>query len=617
MRQLTIISTNDRHSNFLDIPYDPVNPAVPGSGTVGGLARVATVVKEIRSKQGDTLLLDAGDFIDGTIFIAGQNGAADFNMMKKMGYDAACVGNHELAMGPGGFALMIQQALKGSDGIIPPLLCANLQFSNTDADDALEVLYGREGEPGKYIFPYIVRTTESGIKVGIFGFLGANVFMPEASPVKVYVDYTEIQSLVNHLREKEGVHAVICLAHASLSVTDDGSVTGEAAALARNVYGIDLICAGHSHIKASAVVQCEVPGSNWKTEIIEAGDEAKAIGLVILPINGNSVDHEQVVRKVIDVDDSIQPSSSIIAEITSLISDVEDNYLKNFPPLKGGRLFDVLAEVNFTYGWLNAMNLVSDAMRHASGSDVALVTKGGDSANLYPNRKGKITVYEAFRALPHNMGRDGLHGSALYKFYLYAEEVKTILEFTTCNLGLTNRDFFIMPSGIRLVYDTTPRRARTGDGYIIKMYFVSPDEKTETLVFDRTNSDWNANGGWMSAPGTTGAAGDPRQLISVSTTILTLMGLKHVAAEYGYDLWPRDRGGMQVRWENISDLDQFLVTATEGGLTYEYKAWYSVARFIDSFGGILPSRYDDDINNVNSVGPAFRRVWDVAEYGMP
>lgn len=500
---LTVLSTNDRHSSFLSSPYDPGDPAISAGSTRGGLARISTLVADARTAEPDTLLLDAGDFIDGTIFITGENGAADFNIMKKIGYDAACIGNHELSMGPKGLAQMILNAQKESDGSMLPILSANLKFSSTStADDDLEAIYGNEGEAGKYIFPYIIRTTASGIKVGIFGLIGEEVYMPDAAPVTAYIDYTEIQALVNKLRDEEKVHAVICVSHASFSVSG-GVATGELADLAKNISGIDLVCAGHSHVEASASISCEVSGSDWETVIIEAGDNAGALGRVSLPVVESSVKHDGIISSIIPADDSVASDTSIIADVNSLITDIENNYLTAFSQLGSGGLFDVLAAVPFTMGRLNGMNLTADAMRWGAGSDVALLSWGADGANPQPNSDGNITVYDAFRGLPHAMGSDGLHGSANYTFYLYAEEVRQILELTTCNLGLGDVDLYILPSGIRLVYDTTDLRAGTGDGYILQMYYTSADEATETLVFDRTNSAWDVTGSWMSGPATT------------------------------------------------------------------------------------------------------------------
>jgi len=615
--KLTVLTTNDRHSSYLDNPYTPGTPTTLGASSTGGLARLATLFDTIRSAESDTLVFDAGDFVDGTIFIAGDGGSADLNMLSTMGYDAACLGNHEMSMGPQGLADMILNADKDADGKMVPLLCANIQFSGTDnADDDLEALYGSEEETGKFIYPYIVRTTASGIKVGILGLMGGDVFMPDAMPCTFTVDYDEIQDMVENLRETQKVNAVICLAHASFSV-NSGTPGGELTDLAKNVSGIDLICAGHSHSMDSAQVPCEITGSDWTTTIIEANDMTDFAGRTDLFLDRGTVDASETDVALIAIDNSIAGKPDILSVIAGYITDIENNYLTQFAQLKNGNLFDVLATAAFDYSELNGMNMVSDAMRSSSGSDVALVTPGADTAWAKPNESGEITVYEAFKAMPHNIGGDGLNGGSLYRFNLLAAELQGILEMGTCNMGQESRDLFVVPSGVRIIFNTADLAAGTGPGYILRMYLVSPDEETETLIFDRTNAAWDATGSWMSAPGTTGAPGDPYQMLSVSTSLLTLIGLKYLSDSDGpggsIDLWPRDNTGTQVTWSQVADLDQFIVS--DSGT--EVKAWYAVAAFIESFiGSVVPDRYDDDDTN-NPIGPEYRRVWDVAEYGMP
>lgn len=609
--QLTVLSTNDRHSTYLDDPYTPANPTVLGSNSTGGLARVATVFNETRTENPDTLILDAGDFMDGTAFINAENGSADLNALSYLGYDAACLGNHEMSMGPDWLALMIQNAKKDAEGKMVPLLSADIRFSATDpTDDALEALYGNEGEPGKYIFPYIVRTTASGVKVGIFGLLGRKVFMPEAMPLNTFTyEYSEIQDLINRLLNTEKVNVVICLAHASFGVTD-GVPKGELTDLAKNVSGIDLIVAGHSHVKATASVDCEVPGVQWSTAIIEARGTTKYVGRADLYLEENSMTVTKIETGHIAVDDSVTADADFTEKIADFVTDIEDNYLTQFPKLKGGGLFDVLAAAPFSYGQYNGRYMVTDAMRAASGADVATCTPS-ETARVVPNAARNITVYEAFSAMPRSMGRDGLHGGALYKFNLLAAELQGSLEMTTCYMGQSIRDYFIVPAGVKIVFDTS----KGVGSRLIKMYLVSPDELTETLIFDRSDPENFPYGGWKYAPGSTGLPGDPYQMLSVSTSLVMMMGMKNLSesdGSGGIELWPRNNVGAQVKWSLVSDLDQFVVKS--GGK--EVKAWYAVAQFIDSFdGGTVPDRYDDvytDGSSNNPIGPPLRRVWDMA-----
>ena len=84
------------------------------------------------------------------------------------------------------------------------------------------------------------------------------------------------------------------------------------------------------------------------------------------------------------------------------------------------------------------------------------------------------------------------------------------------------------------------------------------------------------------------------------------------------DVWPRDEYGTKVKWGAESELDPFVVSASNGdtGETYEVKSWYSVGQWLSNLpGGLVPERFND--SESNPVGPPWRRVWDIQKYGQP
>ena len=606
--KLTILSTNDSHSRLLGVPIENYDPTHTGDGTIGGAARVAAIIDQERAEKPDVLTFAAGDFIDGTIFITAEDGSADLNLLKSMGYDAACIGNHEMSMGPDGLADMILKAMKP----MIPLLCANFKFSNENtplghSDDLLESLHSETEQPDKYIFDYIVRVTPSGAKVGIFGLLGQKVLMPDSLPVKFSIKYPKIQSLVNKLRWVEKVDVVVCVMHASFSVDGSGVGSGEIADMAKKVRGIDVICAGHSHSLGAAKVAYTVPGSTWTTTIIEAGDDFENVAEVDLTRTKEMVHGSQTETREIPVDDTILGLPAIIDRVNGFIPDIEANYLSLYPVLGDGTVFRVLAHADFAFGRLNSMYMVTDAMRQAAGADLAVCTPGADTASVETHRDGEIAVYDAFQAIPHSMGRDGKHGGALYKFYLKGSDILKLFELGTCLLGQLTSDLFVVPSGMRIIFDTKQPIFKR----VLKMYSMSADETSETLLYDSTDPKYILRCGWIS---------DPQKLYSASSSLLVLIGLQYVSGLLPFvDVWPRDAAGKLVKWEAVADLDRFVVSGEfpGDGATYEVKAWYSVALWLkDLPGGIVPARFDDDPAN-NPIGPPWRRIWDVQKYGSP
>src|SRR6185312_7349897 len=94
--------------------------------TIGSYAALKThidALKKAAQDQGiDTLVLDAGDFTEGTQMFLADKGEASWRVMNELGYDAVTVGNHEYLMG--------QDDLDRIVGDVKPkfnLLCANFE----------------------------------------------------------------------------------------------------------------------------------------------------------------------------------------------------------------------------------------------------------------------------------------------------------------------------------------------------------------------------------------------------------------------------------------------------------------------------------------------------------
>jgi len=98
-KSLTILHTNDLHSHLLgfspNIDYSPLK--TDDDATVGGWSRIAAAIKSEKAKRTNpTLVLDAGDFLMGSLFhmVAREEGL-ELRVLKEMGYDVITLGNHE------------------------------------------------------------------------------------------------------------------------------------------------------------------------------------------------------------------------------------------------------------------------------------------------------------------------------------------------------------------------------------------------------------------------------------------------------------------------------------------------------------------------------------------
>ena len=140
-KRITIIHTNDLHSRLMgyapESEYSPLTTR--DDATVGGFARIATIIRtEKESNNGTTLVLDAGDFMMGTLFPSLEmKSGFQLRLMKEMGYDVLALGNHEFEFGPEWLASVVDISAK--NGRIPALLIGNANFDRKDnRDDLLE-----------------------------------------------------------------------------------------------------------------------------------------------------------------------------------------------------------------------------------------------------------------------------------------------------------------------------------------------------------------------------------------------------------------------------------------------------------------------------------------------
>ena len=273
-KKLLILHTNDLHSRITG--YAPESLYTPlttnDDNTSGGFARIATIIKnEKESFDGTTLVLDAGDFLMGTLFQAMETrNGFQLRLMKLMGYDVGCLGNHEFDYGPEKTAEIISRSAEG--GEIPVLLLSNAVFDPEDSsDDALEKLFNSGIIKRKYVME------RDGMKIGFFSLMGkvAADNAAFAKPVRFAGQKSFAKRMVRELK-KEKCDIIICLSHSGVSKDKKGNIAGEDVKLAKKVKGINVIISGHTHTKLNSPVI--VNG----TVIVQAGEYGEYVGKLSL-----------------------------------------------------------------------------------------------------------------------------------------------------------------------------------------------------------------------------------------------------------------------------------------------------------------------------------------------
>ncbi|MDL1899341.1 multifunctional 2',3'-cyclic-nucleotide 2'-phosphodiesterase/5'-nucleotidase/3'-nucleotidase [Anaerolineae bacterium CFX9] len=421
---LTLLHTNDQHAAH-----------APNANGDGGVARAASVVNQVRAAGGNVLLLDGGDRFTGTLFHQQYRGADQVQIMNLLGYDAMVLGNHEFDDGDDVLAAFI-------DGVNFPVLSANLSVA--------------EGSPldGK-VAPFTILEA-GGQRVGVIGLTTADTAFI-ASPgegTEFSTDYAGVVNAAAAELEAQGINKIILLTHIGY-LEDVG--------LAASLTGVDIIIGGHSHtLMSNAYTAAAV--SEYPTV---AADSTGAPLLIVQAGGGNSLylgrldvefDADGVLTRwggdTIFLSQYITPDPTLEALVNDLAAPIEELRRTVIGQTSVFLVGDRAAcrAMECTLG-----NLITDAMREATGAQIAITNGGGIRASI-PNTPTPedvalpspidVTLGDVLTVLPF--------GNLVSTFSLSGADVIAALEHGLSALGTdagTGR--FPQVSGLRFTFDIT------------------------------------------------------------------------------------------------------------------------------------------------------------------
>lgn len=216
---LTILHTNDTHSQV-----EPTNPNAEKNADMGGYARRMGLIEQERQADPNLLLLDAGDFSQGSPYFNYYRGRVEIEAMNRMKYDAGTFGNHEFDNGLDTLAMVVRLANF-------PFVCANYDVTGT-------VLEG-------LVQPYVI-LRKGGLKIGVIG-VGVNpkdlISADNFGGIRYLDPLPVINEKADLLRNKKHCDLVIVLSH--LGTDNTNGVSDQI--LARDMHNVDIIIGGHTH----------------------------------------------------------------------------------------------------------------------------------------------------------------------------------------------------------------------------------------------------------------------------------------------------------------------------------------------------------------------------------
>ena len=339
--EITIIHTGDFHGHL--IPRANLRSDSVGRSE-GGLARVATVIKKIRSEEKNVLYVHTGDTIQGSaevLFTSGQ-AIVDILNMPEFGIDAFAPGNWEFVYGTNRFV-----ELFGGTAPLAPwgAVAANVFYTSGDSS-----CKNRTGT--RPLAPYKIKTIGK-VKVGILGLttdrgpqvVGTAVttglcFLRNGDDVFVTDTVTgvttqtvggvdsEVAFQINQLRNVEGVELVIMASEMGLANN---------IRLAQKIDGIDVILSSDMHEETSNAVVAVNTTTGRKTIVVEEGQDGTMMGKLEIELSNGKIKEWE--WKPIRVDSSIADNKNVAAKIKQIRAGFTGtNYADKVNPFNGSYL---------------------------------------------------------------------------------------------------------------------------------------------------------------------------------------------------------------------------------------------------------------------------------------
>lgn len=401
--QLTILQINDVYST---VPIDDI----------GGLARVATIKRQIAEAGRPTLLLIGGDFLSSSVASNVFKGEQMIAALNATGLDVATLGNHEFDFGVD--TLLTRMAQARWQWVIANLLDKRTGRIIGDAS------------------PYVIRTIGS-LKVGIIGLCLVTDSMAVPTVVERVQTLDPIETAARYLPQmkREGADVIVALTHLAFA-TDR--------ALAERFPEIDVIVGGHEHFPITAVA--------GRTLISKAGSEARYVARI--DINKRGTAPADRYYELIPVTSAIKDDPAAAA----VINDWESRLGAEMDVVVGSTQVPLDADdLRLRASETNVGNFFADAIRQHAQADIGMMNSGGIRGNrVYP--AGPLKRRDLIQMHPF--------GNVICKIEVTGQLLRQVLEHGVARLPLTS-GYFPQVSGVTFrVAIPAPAGSRVSDAKV-------------------------------------------------------------------------------------------------------------------------------------------------------
>jgi 2',3'-cyclic-nucleotide 2'-phosphodiesterase (5'-nucleotidase family) len=378
-KKIQIIHTNDLHSYLKGYAPDR-----------GGYYRVKTLIDELKQKAKDqgiqSIVLDAGDFGEGSHYFLADEGMHSFEALKLLGVDAAVIGNHDYMFGGKALGEQIRKVNSKTQ-----FLGANISYS--------------AGMKLKGVLKDSARFIIDGMNIDIIGLTTNELHFVYAMSPGLIFPAAPVSRAHSIIARKNKSDLVVALTH--LGVSKDKK-------LIKDDPNIDIVIGGHSHTRLEEAIFQE-NSEKRKIPIVQTGAQGMAVGSLILDLKGPK-DIEIVSYKLHDTDDKVLPNK----EVLSFVNKVDELTKQE---LAGGRFDEVIGFSDFDLtGYTDSGHIdhqkgcwtghLGNILKEGASADVGFYL-GSFAGKTIP--KGPITYGNIIENFPH-INKYGQKGWEVMKF---------------------------------------------------------------------------------------------------------------------------------------------------------------------------------------------------------
>ena len=501
-------------------------------GAVEGYAYIAQLKADYEAKGAEVILVDAGDYSQGTTYVSTTKGADAVTMMNAAGYDVVTLGNHEFDYG---YAQLKENMSKAKFKVV----CADV--FNEDGTPIFDASY--------------TYTTKSGVKVGFFG-METPETQTKANPALIkgltFADKDAFnKAAADQVAALKDADVVICLAHLGV---DAESAPYRSTDLYAAVKGIDFIIDGHSHT---------VMTKGEKGEPIQStGTAFKNIGVIVIDDASKKIES----NSLYEIKDDTAKDATVAAAAKTIVDRVNAEYgvvfAKSEVTLNGAKAPNGNRDSETNNG-----DLITDAMRWkvlqnkdgltVNEDHVVAITNGGGIRAAIA--KGDVTKKDINTVLPF--------GNTVAVVYVTGEQLLEALEASTFSTP-TAVGGFPQVSGINFTIHTGKAYDKNDATYPESTYY-GPKTINRVVINSVNGKEFKANEVYAVVTNNFCAAGGD-----------TYYAFKAASAQFDTGI-PLDEAVMEYVTKELKGVIGKQYAAPQGRITYfnpfkdvKTTAWY-------------------------------------------